>query len=140
MMAAVVVAAGLTGASVAEAKDRAEAWAIWSARAQAIDDALQGGEIGPMKTACNGVTGMLISQGFQFPYWAQGLIPVCRVSKDLWIYSGSKRGVKKWCGDVKDAAGQIGKAEPVAEAPRASVIALNISARMRASYEQLCRK
>ena len=139
-MAAVIVAAGLMGASVAEAKDRAEAWATWSARAQSIDDALQSGSMEPVKTACNGVTGMLIGQGFQFPYWAQGLIPVCRVSKDLWLYSGSKRGVKRWCSDLKGAAAQIGKAEPVAEAPRASEIARDISLRMTASYDELCRK
>ena len=41
-MAAVIVAAGLTGASVAEAKDRAEAWATWSARAQSIGKAGHG--------------------------------------------------------------------------------------------------
>jgi hypothetical protein len=127
-------------ATAAEARDRAEGWKNWSVRAEAIEAALHQSDREPIKAACNGVTGTLISQGFQFPRWAQALMLTCQVSKDLWLYKGSRRGVKKWCSDLKDAANQLGKAEPVAEAPDAAPIALRMSATMLMSYDESCKK
>lgn len=139
MIAAALAVTGLVTAVAAQARDRAEAWRIWSDRAQAIHDALTADSDIGLKPACNGVTGMLIGQGFQFPHWAQGLMKLCQVSKENWLYQGSRRGQKRWCGDLKDVASQLGKAEPVAEAPRASVIALELSGGARAVYDRVCR-
>ena len=137
---AVLAAVGLMTAGVAEARDKAEGWKNWSDRAEAIETALHQPDQVSIKTACSGVTGTIIGQGFQFPRWAMGLMPTCQVSKDLWLYKGSRRGVKRWCSDLKDAGNQLGKAEPVAEAPNAAPIALRLSATLLASYDEVCKK
>jgi hypothetical protein len=138
--AALVAIAGLATATAAEAKSKEEGWKAWSERARAIDAALKQTDSSQMKAACSGVTGTVIGQGFQFPYWGQSLIQVCQVSKDLWLYTMSRRGQKKWCSDIKDVARTIGKATPVPEGPGAAEIALDISATMTLGYEQVCKK
>ncbi|MBN8816913.1 MAG: hypothetical protein J0J06_15880 [Sphingomonas sp.] len=131
---------GLVTATAAEAKSKEEGWKAWAERATAIDAALKQTDSSQMKAACSGVTGTVIGQGFQFPYWGQSLIRVCQVSKDLWLYTMSRRGQKKWCSDIKDVAKTIGKATPVAEGPGAAEIALDISATMMLGFEQACKK
>lgn len=135
---AMAAMAAMAASGAAEAKDRAEGWRAWVERARSIDLALQHTDAGPIKAACNGVTGTMISQGFEFPRWAQALPLTCQVSKDRWLYQGSRRGIKRWCGDIKAAANQLGKAEPVAEAPEAAPLALELSGSLRKAHEELC--
>lgn len=139
-MATMVAMAGIATASVAEAKTKEDGWKAWIERASAIDAALKQTDSSQMKAACSGVTGTVIGQGFQFPYWGQSLIQVCQVSKDLWLYTMSRRGQKRWCSDIKDVANKIGEATPVAEGPGAAEVALDISATMKLGYEQACKK
>lgn len=140
MMAVAMAMTGLVTATVADAKTREEGWKAWIERATAIDAALKQPDMGPMKAACSGVTGTVIGQGFQFPYWGQSLIQVCQVSKDMWLYQTNRRGAKRWCSDVKDIAGKIGKATPVAEGPGAAELAQDISALLMEGHETICKK
>jgi hypothetical protein len=133
-----LVAAVSLIATPAMAGDRTAGWAKWVARAEMIEAAIDSGEDNfksNIKPACTGVTGTLISQGFQFPYWAQGLIQVCTVLKDSWIYKNGKRQ----CKDVKHVIGILNKATPVAEAPRADQIAKHIAGMMQSAYDSQCR-
>ncbi|RYY22627.1 MAG: hypothetical protein EOP62_22710 [Sphingomonadales bacterium] len=134
-----LIAAASLVATPAFAGDRTAGWAKWVERAERIEAAIDSGE-GRFKTeiksACSGVTGTLISQGFQFPYWAQGLIQVCTVLKDNWIYKSSKAQ----CKDVKHVIAILNKAIPVPEAPRAEPIAKHIAAMMQGAYDAQCKR
>lgn len=134
-----VLAVALVSADAAEARTKEEGWKAWTERATAIDAALKQTDAGPIKAACSGVTGTVIGQGFQFPYWGQALMNVCQVSKDLWLYRSSRRGMKRWCSDVKDVAKQIGKATAVPEGPGAAEVALDLSTGLMSAYDEVCK-
>jgi hypothetical protein len=127
----------LLAATPALAGDKAAGWAKWVERAERIEAAMLSGEQNfrpQIKLACNGVTGTVIGQGFQFPYWAQSLIQVCTTLKDDAAY-----GNKHQCRSVKSVIANLRKAEPVPEAPRAEPIARNIAEMLQIAYDQQCR-
>ncbi len=131
--------------STAALADQAFGWANWEAKAAAILAALQEpghgeGKRQHVKQACSGITGTVIGQGFQFPYWAQQLIPMCREIDDI-VGSDKEVSHRYWalqCKELKRYSGQLGKATPVAVAPTAHDKALALSAFMANYYEQEC--
>jgi hypothetical protein len=123
---------------LAEARDKAEGWRNWTERATRISDAIYTGDSPGLDSACKGVTGTVVSQGFQFPYWAQSLIQVCTVAQAGYHGSGHNRRSKQICNDLKDVSRKIGKSEPVAEGPGAHEIAQRISKQLLAVRDQLC--
>lgn len=139
-LATVALACALTLPGVAEAKDKAEGWAAWTARAERIEAALLRGESfsAGLDSACTGVTRTVIGQGFQFPRWAQSLIQVCTVTQAAYHGSSNNRRSKTICNNLKDVAKQIGKATPTPESGRASDVALRISRIMLAIRDQAC--
>jgi hypothetical protein len=132
------IAVSLT-ATPALAGDKTEGWARWLDRAERIEAALDSGEANykaNLKAACTGVTGSVVRMGFGPPYWAQGLIQVCTVLKEDWIYKNGKAQ----CKDVRRVIGIINKATPVPEAPRAEPVAKHIAAMMQAAYDGQCKR
>jgi len=125
---------------IAEAKDRAEGWANWTERAERIEAAMlsQSGTSARLDSACKGVTGTVIGQGFQFPGWAQALIPVCTVTQAAFHGSDYRRRSKQICRDLIDNSKRIGKATEVPEAPRAHLVAQRLSYEMIALHNQIC--
>jgi hypothetical protein len=126
-------------ASPALAQDKAASWARWVERAERIEAAMDSGEEhfrSNIKTACNGVTGSVVGMRISVPYWAQGLIQVCTVLKEEWMYKDGKAQ----CKDVRRVIGIIGKATPVPEAPRAEPIAKHIAAMLQMAYDGNCQK
>jgi hypothetical protein len=103
------------------AADQATGWKAWSDHAQRVLDAAaaadDGGSLGP---ACKGTTSTIISQGFQFPYWAQMLPQFCGVVQKATSDSMSRRELGSHCKDLRRVKGELSKAKPVAVAPRAS--------------------
>jgi hypothetical protein len=135
----VAVAMLMVPANPALAGDKTEGWAKWVERAELIEAAMSVGEENfkpQIKAACSGVTGTVIGQGFQFPYWAQNLIQVCTVLKDNWLYTSGKRK----CSDAKKIIANLNKATPVEENPRADRIAKNIAEMLQISYDVQCKR
>lgn len=123
----------------AQAGDRTSGWAKWVERAERIEAAMESGDENfkpRIKEACTGVTGTVIGQGFQFPYWAQGLIQLCSVIKDDWRYSYRK----PQCKDAKRVIAILNKATPVPEAPRAEPVAKRIATMLQMSYDSQCKR
>jgi hypothetical protein len=140
ILTATALAAALTLPGIAEAKDKAEGWANWTERAERIEAALLRGESysAGLDSACKGVTGTVIGQGFQFPGWAQALIPVCTVTQAAYHGSQNNRRSKQICNDLKDVSKRIGKATPTPESGRASEVALRIARVMLVIRDQAC--
>ena len=103
-----------------------------------------------VKEACNGVTGMTIGQGFQFPYWGQSVIQACQVYAELGDVNGSlamasssndllkkvfKRKKKSLCKDSERVAENLGKATPIASEPRAQQLAFDLAESMGRIYD-----
>jgi len=138
MLTTAALAAALTLPGIAEAKDKAEGWANWTERAQRILAALASGESPQLDSACKGVTGTVIGQGFQFPGWGQALIQVCTVTQAAYHGSGNNRRSKRICNDLQDVSKRIGKSSEVPEGPGAHKVAQNISKAMLEVRDQLC--
>lgn len=105
-----------------------------------------------IKAACKGAMGVVIGQGFAFPYWAQNVMTACRAfsvfndvdkKTDAGIAEGNqdeffsasarkmlKREKKGLCRDVSRISYELGKATPVASEPRAQPLALELKAQM----------
>lgn len=132
------LATALTLPGIAEAKDRAEGWANWTARAERIFVAIQSGESPRLDSACKGVTGTVIGQGFQFPRWAQSLIQVCTVTQAAYHGSNNNKRSKTICKDLRSVSAQIGKATEVPEGPGARDVALRLSRIMIEIRDQVC--
>jgi hypothetical protein len=139
-LAIAALTCALTLPGIAEAKDKAEGWAAWTARAERIEAALLRGESysAGLDSACKGVTGTVIGQGFAFPRWAQSLIQVCTVTQAAYHGSSNNRRSKTICNNLKDVAKQIGKATPTPESGHASDVALRLSRIMLAIRDQAC--
>jgi hypothetical protein len=137
-LAIVALTCALVLPGVAEAKDKAEGWANWTARAERILAAAATGESLRLDSACSGVTGVVIGQGFQFPRWAQSLIQVCTVTQAAYHGSGNNRRSKTICKDLQAVSRQIGKSTEVPEGPGAHKVAQKLSKVMLEIRDQLC--
>lgn len=140
LLTTAALACALTLPGVAEARDKAEGWRNWTERAERIEAALLRGESysAGLDSACKGVTGVVIGQGFQFPGWGQALIQVCTVTQAAYHGSNNNRRSKQICNDLKSVAGKIGKATPTPESGNASEVAIRISHIMLAIRDQAC--
>lgn len=107
-----------SAASAASPEKEAAGWAKWVAFNQGILDANEAQSMGPIRDACKGVTGMMISQGFQFPYWAQQSMMLCTGIGYL-----DKGDRKSACKTLKAVSKELAKAKPVEVEPRAEPIA-----------------
>ena len=107
-----------SAASAASPEKEAAGWARWVDFGQGIIDADKVGTLAPMNQACKGVTGMMISQGFQFPYWAQQQMMLCTGLG--YIAKGDRRNA---CKTLKAVSRELGKAKPVEVEPRAEPMA-----------------
>jgi len=117
-LAAVVLASSVSAASP---EREAAGWAKWVDFGQGILDAREESTIGPLNQACKGVRGMLISQGFQFPYWAQQQMMLCDGLSAI-----AKGDRKDACKTLKSASKELGKAKPVVLEPRAEPMASSL--------------
>lgn len=103
-----------------------------------------------VSAACKGVTGMTISQGFQFPYWGQSVIQACQVYSELGSINGNlamasssddlmkkvfKRKKKSLCRDSERVAENLGKATPILSEPRAQPLAFDLAESMGRIYD-----
>ena len=100
-----------------------------------------------VKAACKGVTGMTISQGFQFPYWGQSVIQACQVYDDVGDFNDffsvgnderkkiRKRMQKSVCKQAERVAENLGKATPIASEPRAQQLAFDLAESMGRIYD-----
>lgn len=138
VLAAAAMIAATLSPGTAMAGDKAAGWAKWADRAEMIYGSTLEGNPMSIDTACKGVTGVVIGQGFQFPYWGQSLIQVCDVLKATGKESGSRRRKGQVCSDLKRLAKIMAKAEPVAEEPRAAAVAHKIAEMLTATHDQGC--
>lgn len=116
VLAAAVFAS--SAASAASPEKEAAGWAKWVEFNQGILDANEQQSLAPLTQACKGVTGMMISQGFQFPYWAQQSMMLCQG-----IGYVSKGNRKSACKTLKAVSRELAKAKPVEIEPRAEPMA-----------------
>ncbi|MEO8104243.1 MAG: hypothetical protein ABI790_17140 [Betaproteobacteria bacterium] len=153
--AAVLSCAALVTLSAHAADDReAAGWHKWADFTGAIVAAglADPFDFGAIVPACDGASGVVTGQGFQFPYWAQNIIMACRVfdtfkdvaektragvdkSYDKDSIAGMmktilKRERKILCRNASSASKELGKAEPVEAEPRAQPTALALKAEM----------
>jgi hypothetical protein len=132
-----LIAVSLTGSALAA--DKATGWKNWADHAERISAAADSGDLGAVSQACQGSTSTIISQGFQFPYWAQMLPQFCNVYKA----ESRKRLVtmKSWraeCKSLRSRMSSLSKAEPVAEEPRAEPLAKHMAATLQALDVREC--
>lgn len=136
-------------ASAASPEREAAGWKTWADFTENI--AANVGEGGynaaGVKSACKGVTGMTISQGFQFPYWGQSVIQACQVYDNVGDFNEffsagddlrkkiRKRMQKTVCKQAKAVAENLGKAQPVASEPRAQPLAFELAESMGRIYD-----
>ncbi|WP_394653662.1 hypothetical protein [uncultured Sphingomonas sp.] len=134
-------AAVMTMAAPAMAADKATGWKNWADHAERIVTAAESGDMSAIANACQGSTRTIISQGFQFPYWAQMLPQFCGVYKT----ENRKREVsmKEWraeCKELDSRLGSLEKAQPVAEEPRAEPLARHMVTILSALKVRECSK
>jgi hypothetical protein len=141
----VILASTAFALPTAAMADQATGWARWEAKAAEILAAVQApghseAKRQSVKDACKGVTGTVIGQGFAFPRWAQGLMPMCADIDD--IVGGDREVARRnWriqCRSIKNYRDQLGKATPVAIAPTAHEKALALANFLGAYYEREC--
>jgi hypothetical protein len=88
------------------------------------------------------VTGTVVGQGFQFPYWGQQLIGVCHVYRSLFSHlkdnSTTRSAKKSECKELKQVGGNLAKATDVAEEPRALPVAQQLVVLIDAMHEVYC--
>lgn len=138
-------AAALFALPTAASADTAAGWANWEAKASEILAAVEAPGHGEakrqgVKAACKGVTGTVIGQGFAFPRWAQGLMPMCADIDDI-VGADKEVARRNWriqCRSIKNYRDQLGKATPVAIAPTAHEKALALASFLGAYYEREC--
>ncbi|MEO8743219.1 MAG: hypothetical protein ABI365_08520 [Lysobacteraceae bacterium] len=144
-------------ASTAMAADPAREAAGWTKWADFTSKVVETGKAEPFNptgviAACDGATGVVIGQGFQFPYWAQNIMMACRAydsfksfdqkrdagidtgSKDE-FFSGNMRAIMKrqkkiLCRNTASASKELAKATSVESEPRAQPLALELKAQM----------
>ncbi|KQZ64416.1 hypothetical protein ASD67_08020 [Sphingopyxis sp. Root1497] len=139
-MAAILVLAG--SPVLASAADKAAGWRNWADRGERIVAAIGAVNPGQLDGACDGVTGTVIGQGFQFPYWGQQLIGVCRVYRSLFSHlkdnSTTRSAKKSECKELKQVRGNLAKATDVAEEPRALPVAQELVVLIEAMQDVYC--
>ncbi len=133
----------LAGAAIpAAAADKAAGWHNWADRGERIVAAIDAVNPAQLGSACDGVTGTVIGQGFQFPYWGQQLIGVCHVYRSLFSHlrdGTTTRSAKKGeCKELKQVGGNLAKATDIAEEPRALLIAQELVVHIDAMREVYC--
>ena len=149
MALAVALSSVCSIAMAADPAREAAGWKNWADFTQNI--AANVGEDGynaaGVKTACKGVTGMTIGQGFQFPYWGQSVIQACHVYEDVGDFNAffsvgndqrkaiRKRMNKNVCKDAERVAGNLGKATAIASEPRAQQLAFDLAESMGRIYD-----
>lgn len=135
----IVLISSLLSAEVAFAADKATGWKNWADHAERVSAAADSGDLSAVKTACEGSMSTIISQGFQFPYWAQMLPQFCSVYRT----ENRKRvtTMKGWraeCSLLESRMNSLAKAEPVAEEPRAEPLAKHMAATLATLKEREC--
>ena len=133
----------LAGSPVlASAADKATGWRNWADHGERIALAIRAVNPAQLDSACQGVTGTVVGQGFQFPYWGQQLIGVCRVYGRLFDHlkdGNTTRSAKKSeCKELKQARNNLAKATDVAEEPRALPLAQTRVVLMDAMRDTYC--
>lgn len=133
----------LAGMSVsAAAADKAAGWHNWADRGERIVAAIGAVNPAQLGSACDGVTGTVVGQGFQFPYWGQQLIGVCHVYRSLFSHlrdGTTTRSAKKGeCKELKQVGSNLAKATDIAEEPRALLIAQELVVHIDAMREVYC--
>jgi len=117
-------------------------WRNWADRGERIVAAIGAVNPGQLDGACDGVTGTVIGQGFQFPYWGQQLIGVCRVYRSLFSHlkdnSTTRSAKKSECKELKQVRGNLAKATDVAEEPRALPVAQELVVLIEAMQDVYC--
>jgi hypothetical protein len=135
----VTAAMALVSGSSAQAADKAAGWKNWVDHATRISTAADAYDLGAVNEACRGSLSTIISQGFQFPYWAQMLPQFCSVYKT----ENRQRiiTVKGWRAECKLLGSRIeslAKAEPVPEEARAAPLALHMADTLKALQVREC--
>jgi hypothetical protein len=156
LAATVLCVASLAGgaAGAADADREAAGWHKWADFTGGIVAAgkAEPFDFAAIVPACDGATGVVTGQGFQFPYWAQNIMMACRVfdtfkdvaaktragidkgSSSDWMASAMKDILKRekrgLCRNASTASKELGKAEPVAAEPRAQALAIELKAQM----------
>lgn len=137
-ISALVAATTLSGPAFA--RDKAEGWRNWTERAERIETALLSTDSRQLDSACSGVTGTVVSHGFQFPYWAQSLIQVCTVTQAAYHGSLERKRSTRICKDLTSVSRIIGKAVDTPESGNAAAVAQRLSTDMMLIREQVCQK
>jgi hypothetical protein len=126
----------------ASAADKATGWRNWADHGERIALAVRAVNPAQLDSACNGVTGTVIGQGFQFPYWGQQLIGTCRIYGRLFDHlkdnTTSRSAKKSECKELKQVRSNLAKATDVAEEPRALPIAQMLVVLMGAMHDTYC--
>ena len=134
-MVAVVSLAGASGAQA----DQITGWKNWADHAERVVAAAKSGSRAEFDAACIGTTKTMISQGFQFPYWAQMLPQFCGVvqTEDT-RREITLRGWMMECKRLHQVTGRVGAATEIASEPRAKPLADEMVTLLKAYDEREC--
>ncbi len=130
---------GLLASGSALAGDQATGWRNWADHAERVMTAVKTGDRSQIDAACMGTTRTMISQGFQFPYWAQMLPQFCGV-----VQTGTTkrevtlRGWMMECKKLRGVKNDLAKAKPVDVEPRAKPLADDMAAVLGVIDEAQC--
>ena len=138
--AAILILAG--SPVLASAADKTTGWRNWADHGERIALAIRAVNPAQLDSACNGVTGTVIGQGFQFPYWGQQLIGTCRVYGRLFDHlkdnTTTRSAKKSECKELRQVRNNLTKATDIAEEPRALPIAQMLVVLMDAMHDTYC--
>lgn len=128
----------LACASAAQA-DQVTGWKNWADHAERVVAAAKTGSRADFDAACIGTTKTMISQGFQFPYWAQMLPQFCgAVQTEDTKRKITLRGWMMECKDLHGVTRNIRAATDIPSEPRAKPLADEMVTLLKAYDEREC--
>jgi hypothetical protein len=127
--------------ATAHAEDRTPGWIAWTDHAIRIQKALQSADSATLDATCKGVSKTVNPGSYVMPRWALSLVDTCTFTQAA--FHGDKhnnRRVVVICKNLKSVAKALDKAQPVAEDPRAHVVAHALASSVREVHAAACPK
>jgi len=126
--------------ATAHAEDRTPGWIAWTDHAIRIQKALQTADSATLDATCKGVSKTINPGSYVMPRWALTLVDTCTFTQAAFHGSNHAQRSKVICNHLKEAADALDKAKPVAEDPRAHIVAHALASSVREVRAAACGK
>lgn len=139
LLLAVAFAASSFAPAIAASEDRTPGWIAWTDHAIRIQQAIQSADSARLDATCKGVSKTVNPGSYVMPRWALTLVDTCTFTQAA--FHGDKhnnRRVVVICKNLKTVAAALDKAQPVAEDPRAHVVAHALASSVREVRAAAC--